>query len=172
MPRRRKDPSTTSFTSITTTTSTTTDKGLGIQLNKNRIIYGRLNTKKPENIITVKDYLNTARESNSPEEKDYDRYIEQVEYCDNELSMQSNVWPLLAKHPIRQATQQITISSGLRSRAPSRLGLAMPSQTFQKVTTGTSTHRTPVKHLVAHLRRLNITGPCQLSVLNGKVRMA
>lgn len=99
MPRPRKNPSTTSLTSTNTTTTTTTDKGFGIQLDKNGVKYGRIKAKKPKDIATVKEYLNRARESTSPDEEGYDRYVEQVEYCDNELSMQSNVWPLLAKHP-------------------------------------------------------------------------
>lgn len=97
MPRTRKVPSTNNTTS--TATTTTTEKGFGAQLTKNGILYGRLKTKKPKDINTVKEYLENDRQSISPDEEVYNRYVEQVEWGDNELSMQSNTWPLLAKQP-------------------------------------------------------------------------
>ena len=97
LPRNRKAPSTP--TSISTTTAT--DKGLGIQLNNNRIFYGHRRTKKPKDFATVKEYLSTVRESKSPEpdEEDFEGYIDEVECCENEASLQADVWYLLAKHP-------------------------------------------------------------------------
>jgi len=101
MPRTRKVPSTKSAKDTSNTTTTTTDKGFGVQLNKNGVLYGRLKTKRPKDIDTVKEYLNKERQSNSPDEKAYNHYIQQVEWGDNELSVQSNTWHLLAKHPSR-----------------------------------------------------------------------
>ena len=85
-----------------TSTTTATDKGFGIQLNNNCIFYGHCKTKQPEDIVAVKEYLSTVRESKSPEpdEEDFERYINEVECCENEASLQSDVWYLLAKHPI------------------------------------------------------------------------
>ncbi|KAI4213151.1 MAG: hypothetical protein LQ351_004305 [Letrouitia transgressa] len=97
MPRTRKVPSTNDATS--TATTTTTEKRFGVQLTKNGILYGRVKTKKPKDINTVKEYLENDRQSISPDEEAYNRYVEQVEWGDNELSMQSNTWPLLAKQP-------------------------------------------------------------------------
>ena len=99
MPRPRKDPPTTLFTN--TTTSTTTDKRFGGLLRKKGIIYGRVHAEEPEDATAVREFLNRARESNSPDEKDYKEYIETVEYGDNERTMESGVWPLLAKRPVR-----------------------------------------------------------------------
>ena len=99
MGRPRKDPLSKNATD-TTTTTTTTDKSFGIQLNKNGIFYGRLEAEAPQDIAAVKDYLNRVRDSSkSPVEEDYKRYIEQVECGENELTVQSNVWPILAQHP-------------------------------------------------------------------------
>ncbi|MCJ1250671.1 hypothetical protein MMC30_007899 [Trapelia coarctata] len=103
MPRPRKTPSTGSTT--TTSTTTTTDKAFGFQLKKNGIIYGRIKTKTPNDITVVKESLHRARGSQSPVEKDYEHYVEQVEYCENEFTMQTKVWPLLAKDPCRTKTQ-------------------------------------------------------------------
>lgn len=93
------------------------------------IRYGRLKTKKPKDFSRVKECLDRARESNSPDEQDYDRYIEQVEYCDNELSMQSNVWPLLAKHPSHTDTPGYTANYNFQwteVESPLTFGLSDP----------------------------------------------
>jgi len=79
MPRTRKVPSTKSAKDATNTTTTTTDKGFGVQLNKNGVLYGRLKTKRPKDIDTVKEYLNKERQLNSLDEKAYNHYIQQVE---------------------------------------------------------------------------------------------
>ena len=97
MPRPRRGALTTTLTKTNSTTSA--DKLFGVQLNKNGIIYGRLHAEEPEDATAVREYLNRARESPPPDEKDYKAYIRSVEYGDNELTMGVNVWPLLAKHP-------------------------------------------------------------------------
>ena len=99
MPRIRKVPSTKCANDTTSTATTTTEKRFGVQLTKNGILYGRLKTKKPKDIHTVKEYLENDRQSLSPDEEAYHRYVEQVEWSDNKLSTQSNTWPLLAKQP-------------------------------------------------------------------------
>jgi len=95
MPRQRKDPSASSVTDSTSTT----DKAFGVQLNKNNIFYGRVKTKRPEDFSAVKEYLDRERESNSPDEEAYNSYVAEVEYADNELTVQSNTWTRLAKRP-------------------------------------------------------------------------
>jgi hypothetical protein len=96
-PRRKEAAAASSFASSFSSISTTTDKGFGILLNQNNIFYGRVKTVKPTDFESVQEYLNRPRESKSPDEIDYKEYVEQVEYAENEQSMQCNTWPLLAK---------------------------------------------------------------------------
>ena len=57
----------------------------------------------------VKEYLNRSRDSSSSlDQEDYDEYIGQLELADNELSVQSNAWPLLSKPPRCSKTEGYT----------------------------------------------------------------
>ncbi|KAL8742663.1 MAG: hypothetical protein Q9190_004887 [Brigantiaea leucoxantha] len=104
MPRARKVPFTNEVTGTnkvtgTGTTVSSSDKRFGARLNTNGILYGRLKTKKPKDINTVVGCLENDRQSISPDEEAYNHYVAQVEWGDNELSIQANTWPLLAKQP-------------------------------------------------------------------------
>ena len=102
MPRSRKTPTIPSITSrATSSTSTTTDKRFGKQLTKNGVVYGQLRAQEAVDAAEIRGFLNRARESNSPDEQDYKEYIAEVEHGENEITLQSNVWPLLAKRPGR-----------------------------------------------------------------------
>lgn len=99
MPRPKEVATASSLPSNSSSISTTTDEGFALQLNRNKIFYGCVQTVKPSDFESVQEYLNRPRESESPDEDDYKRYVERVEYSANEQSMLCNSWPLLAKPP-------------------------------------------------------------------------
>lgn len=89
-------PKNTSSGSRRSSSTTTTDKEFGPQLHKNGIRFGDYQVIEANDSETVKEYLNRRRNSNSPDEEDYERFIQMVKYGHNELTVQSNAWQLLS----------------------------------------------------------------------------
>ena len=99
MPRQKEGAAAASSPTSPTSTSIMTDKAFGVQLKKNKIFYGRVKTVKPSDFDSIQDDLKRRRESKSPDENDYKKYVTRVEHAGNEQTMLRHTWPLLAKDP-------------------------------------------------------------------------
>ena len=82
--------------------TTTTDKKFRERLWENGVRFEHPYAEPPEDRGEVKKSLNKDRDSQSADEDDYGEYLDEIAQADNEDTVTTNVWPLLAKKPRNQ----------------------------------------------------------------------
>ncbi len=87
-------------------TTTTTDKDFGPQLQRNHVVFASIDARAPTDIDRVRESLDKPRESEPPDDIDYQRYLVTTEGYQNEATIQASAYPLLAK----RASPQVEIS--------------------------------------------------------------
>ncbi|RDL42358.1 uncharacterized protein BP5553_02337 [Venustampulla echinocandica] len=89
----------TSSSSSKAKNTTTADKKFGERLWENGVRFEHPHAQPPKDLAEVKQYLDKDRESQSANGDDCQEYLDEIAQADNEDTVTTNVWPLLAKKP-------------------------------------------------------------------------
>ena len=85
-------------------TTTTTEKDFATKLQRNGVIYSKFDAQAPDDVAEARELLNRQRESESPDQSDFEDYVVVTEEYKNEFGVGMAAYPFFAKKTTKRGS--------------------------------------------------------------------